>query len=83
MRHFQIITAHIFTPRGVPPIKSKRACVLGCVSSYGNVWEPISISCIVWRRKADADKPKRWAVPEKMRSCGAIEMHEPELLLGQ
>lgn len=59
-------------------------CVLGCVSSYGNVWKAISINGIVWQRKqASVAKLKRWAVPGKMRSCGAIEMHESEPLLGQ
>lgn len=85
MRRFQIITAHNCTPQGVPPIKIQ-ACmrVLGCVSSYGNVWKPHlnQLHCVAGR-KAGVETLKRWAVPEKMRSCGAIEMHESGLVLGQ
>lgn len=57
---------------------------LGWVSPYGNVWKANlnQLHCVA-ARKADLEKLKRWAVPEKMRSCGAIEMHEPVLLLGQ
>lgn len=50
----------ISTLRGGSP--RTRVCV--CVSTYGNVWEPISINRIVWQRKrAGVEKLKRWAVP--------------------
>lgn len=52
-------------------------CVWVGVLVYGNVWKPLSISLIVWQRaQAGVERLKRWAVPEKMYSCGGIEMHE-------
>lgn len=58
--------------RGVPQIKSYRVCVcVGVGVLYGNAWEPLSVSLIVWQGKqTGVEKLKGWVVPEKTYSSG-------------
>lgn len=75
IHHIQVITTHVYSPRGVPTDKNPIKRVLGWGSSYGNVWEPLSVSLIV--KLVGVGKLKGWAVPQEKKkkkpySCGAL-----------